>query len=106
MQADIIHAIVAQIFSIAATVLASGAITTLLTQGLKWKAIAEPAKKYPVPVAVMLSLVVSAAAVYGLNAIPLVNWGSYLVFSAVTLLVATQSYDLVHDQIKKLKATD
>jgi len=94
-------AIVQQIFTVAAAALASGVITTLLTQALKWKAIKIPAQKYPVVVAAVLSLIVSAGAVFLLGAIPLVSWVSYLVFSAATLLVATQSYDIVKKAIEQ-----
>lgn len=94
-------AIVQQIFTVAAAALASGVVTSLLTQALKWKAIKVPAQKYPVAVAAVLSLVVSAGAVYLLNVVPFAGIVSYLVFSAATLLVATQSYDVVKKAIEQ-----
>lgn len=96
-------AVITQIFTIAGAALASGVVTTLITQALKWKAIAIPAEKYPVPVAAVLSLIVSAGAVFMLGAIPLVSLTSYLVFSVATLLVATQSYDIVKKGIDGVK---
>lgn len=93
--------VVQQIFTVAAAALASGIVTSLLTQALKWKAIKVPAQKYPVVVAAVLSLIVSAGAVYLLGAILLTSVVSYIVFSAATLLVATQSYDVVKKAIEQ-----
>lgn len=94
-------AVVQQIFTVAAAALASGIVTSLLTQALKWKAIKIPAQKHPVVVAAVLSLIVSAGAVYLLGAVLLTSVVSYIVFSAATLLVATQSYDVVKKAIEQ-----
>lgn len=106
MEVQIIQTVATQIFSIAAAALASGVVTSLITQALKWEAIAIPAERYPVPAAAILSLLVSACAVYLLHAIQLVNLASYIIFSAATLFVATQSYDIVKKAIEDGKGNN
>jgi hypothetical protein len=103
MVAAIVAVVMQQVFTLAGAAITSGVITTLLTQALKWKAIAIPATKYPVQVAAVLSLAVSACAVYGLNAIQFDNALAYVTFSLVTLLVSTQSYDLAKEAISRVK---
>lgn len=99
---QVISSAVIQIFALAGAGLASSVITILLTQALKWKAIAEPAKRYPRQVAAVLAFSISAAAVYGVNVTPIDNAVAYVVFSLATLLVATQTYDKVREAIKNL----
>lgn len=105
MDATIIQAVVSQIFTIAASIFASGVVTTLVTQALKWKAIAVPAEKYPTIAAAMLSLVVSAGSIFVLHAVPTgfeTVW-TYVIYAAVTLLVATQSYNVVKSIIVSVR---
>lgn len=95
----VVTEIVKQIFMVAGAVIASGTVTTLLTQLLKWRFIPIPAQKYPVTVAVIVSLLVSAGALLTLNLVVFSGWVSYIIFAGATILVATQSYDLVHDAL-------
>lgn len=92
-----------QVFTVAAAALASGVVTSLLTQALKWKAISIPASKYPVPVAAVISLIVAIGAVLLVPGLALTGIVGYIVFSVATLLVAVQSYDTVHGAIVKSK---
>lgn len=96
----IVTEVIRQILTLAASVLASGVVTTALTQVLKLEFIKIPAQRYPVHTAAVLSLLVSAGAVFYLQVVPLVNTLSYIVFSGVTLLVATQSYNVVKKAIE------
>jgi fatty acid desaturase len=97
----IIIGVVKQIFDVAGVIVASGIITTLITQALKWQAIKIPASKYPVPVAAVLSVLTSLAAVFMLDLVVITSWLSWLVVAGATLLTATQVYDLIHNAIKK-----
>lgn len=103
MDTDLVVAVVQQIFTVAGAALVSGVVTSLLTQALKWDAVAIPAQKYPVQAAAVLSLIVSAGAVYGLGVVPLVDVFGYIIFSAATLLVATQSYDIARKAIQNAR---
>lgn len=91
------------VFVIAGAAIASGFITTAITQALKWEAIKIPAEKYPVPVAVILSIGTSAAAVYLTGLVDLIGWTSWLVMAVATLFVSTQTYKIVKDAVDQLK---
>lgn len=96
-------AIVNQIITVAGAAVASGFVATAITQLFKWRLFAELGKKYPVPTAIGVSAVVSAGAVYLLNVILLTSVLGYIVFAFVTLLVATQTYDLVKKAVDNLR---
>jgi len=99
----IVAELVQQIITVAGAAIASGFIATALTQLFKWKLFAGIGKKYPVPTAVGVSLAVSAGAIYALNMVLLTNWLGYVVFGVATILVATQTYDLVKKAVDALK---
>jgi hypothetical protein len=96
-------AIVNQILTVATAAIASGFVATAVTQLFKWRLFAEVGKKYPVPTAIVVSLVVSAGAIYLLNAILLTSLIGYVIFAFTTLLVATQTYDLVKKAVDNLR---
>ena len=98
-----IQDIISGVFVVAGAALASGVITTLITQALKWEAIKIPAQKYPVPVAVVLSIITSGAAVWMTGLVDLVGWISWLVMAVATLLVSTQTYKVVKDMVDQIK---
>jgi len=102
MDAAVVDA-VQQVFVVAALAVANGGVTALLTQALKWRAIAVPAQKYPVPVAIVLSLITSAFVVWAMGSIVLTGIVGWVVFSFATLLVSTQSYDIVKKAIEQIK---
>lgn len=95
--------LVKAIFYIAGVAIASGWITAALTQLLKWKLIAIPAKKYPTIVAGIISLLVAIPAVMLTGIITIAGWSSYVVIAVATLLVAVQSYDTVKAMILQIK---
>lgn len=93
------------LFDLAAAALASGFIVALLTQLFKWNLFKAPAVKWPVPTAIVLTIFTSAGAVYGLDLV-LDGWVAYVTYAFVTLLVATQSYDLVKASVDQIKQPD
>lgn len=101
-----IQDIISGVFLVAGAAIASGVITTLVTQALKWEAIKVPAQKYPVPVAVVLSIVTSGAAVWMTGLVDLVGWVSWAVMAVATLLVSTQTYKIVKDLVDQIKHPD
>lgn len=101
---SMIVGLVQQVFVVAAAALGSGVVVMLATQALKWKAISYPAEKIPVPTAIALSIVASAFSVWVLNMVILQTFAGWLVFTVATLLVATQSYDLVWKVVDQVKA--
>lgn len=98
-----IQDIISGVFVVAGAALASGVITTLVTQALKWEAIKIPAQKYPVPVAIVLSIITSGAAVWMTGLVDLVGWISWAVMAVATLLVSTQTYKVVKDLVDQIK---
>lgn len=95
--------IVKQVMTYAGLALASGVVTSLLTQALKFEFILAPAKKWPRVVAGIVSAAVSAGAVSMLDAFVLATWVDWVIFGAATFVVATQSYNLVHEAIKNAR---
>lgn len=91
-----------ELLDLAMAAIGSGVAVTVLTQLLKWELIKAPARLWPVPTAVVLSIVVSLAAVYGLG-LALDSVANYAVFAVVVLLVATQTYDLVSKAVAQVK---
>jgi len=104
IQSTQIADVVQQVFTVASAAVASGFITTALTQLLKWKVFAAIGKKYPVPLAVVLSLVVSAASIFLLGSVLLTSVVGYVVFAVATLFVSTQTYELVKKAIQQITA--
>lgn len=98
-----IQDIIQAVFVLAGAALASGFITAAITQLLKWEAIKIPAEKYPIPVAAVLSLGTSAAAVYMTGLVQLVGWPSYVIMVIATLFVASQSYQVVKNAVDQIK---
>ena len=98
-----IQDIIGGVFAVAGAALASGVVTTLLTQALKWEAIKIPAQKYPVPVAVILSVITSGAAVWMTGLVELVGWVSWVVLAFATLFVSTQTYKIVKEAVDQIK---
>lgn len=94
-----------ELLDLALAAIGSGVAVTVLTQLLKWELFKAPARLWPVPTAVVLTIVVSLAAVYGLGLV-LDGMASYIVFAVVTLLVATQTYDLVSKAVAQVKGTN
>lgn len=95
-----VQEILTQIFVLAAAAIASGMITTWLTELLKWDAIKIPAERYPVLTAAVLSTLLSAGSVFMLMGNIVMNFGWWIIFSFATLLVATQNYEIVRLRIK------
>lgn len=90
-----------QIGVIAGVVLASGVTTTLLVQALKWKFVSVPASRYPIPTAIILSLIVSLVAVQMTGLVLLDSVAGWAILFGATILTSTQIYDLVHDRVKE-----
>lgn len=101
---EVFVAIVTQILTYATLALGSGVIASLLTQALKFEFILAPAKRWPRTIAAIVSAAISGAAVYLLDAFILTTWIDWIVFGVATFIVATQSYNLVHEKIKDAKA--
>lgn len=97
---NVVAAILNQVFLVVSAIIASGWITNAITELLKIKQFKQIAKKFPVPVAVLTSLIVSALSFFVLNLVELTTWVTYVVYFAGTLAVATLSYDGI---IKKFK---
>ena len=100
---ELFVAIVTQILTYATLALGSGVIASLLTQALKFEFILAPAKRWPRTVAAIVSAALSGAAVYLLDAFVLTTIIDWVVFGVATFIVATQSYNLVHEAIKNAK---
>jgi hypothetical protein len=98
-----IQDIIQAVFLVAGAAIASGFVTAAITQLLKWEAIKIPAEKYPVPVAVVLSVLTSGAAVYLTGLVDLVGWTSYVVMAVATLFVSTQTYQVVKNAVDQIK---
>ena len=92
-----------QIITYGGLALASGVVTSLLTQALKWQFILAPARRWPRIVAGIISAAVSAGAVAALPHFILGTWIDWVIFGGATFLVATQSYNLVHEAIKNAR---
>ena len=103
---DFVLAIGHQVMTYAGLAVASGVITSLLTQALKWKFILAPAKRYPRTVAGVLSAVVSLVAVSMLDMFVLNTAIDWVIFGLATFIVATQSYNIVHDEVKRRAEED
>lgn len=101
-----IQDIVSAVFTIAGAALASGFVTAAITQLLKWEAIRIPAEKYPVPIAAVLSIGTSAAAVWATGLVQLVGWPSYVIMALATLFVSTQTYQIVKNAVDQIKHPD
>lgn len=101
-----IQDIIQGVFLVAGAAIASGWVTAAITQVLKIRAIRIPAEKYPVPVAIVLSLATSAGAVYVTGLVDLVGWVSWIIMAVATLYVATQSYDVVKNAVAQIKHPD
>ena len=97
--------IVKQILTYGSLALASGVVTSLLTQALKFEFILAPAKRWPRVVAGIVSAAVSAGAVSMLEVFVLATWVDWVIFGGATFVVATQSYNLVHEAIKNARQT-
>ena len=101
---ELFAAIVTQILTHATLTLGSGVIASLLTQALKFEFILAPAKRWPRTVAAIVSAALSGAAVYLFDdAFVLATVIDWVVFGIATFIVATQSYNLVHEAIKNAK---
>lgn len=92
---EIATGIAQEIFRLGSMVVANGLVVSMLTEILKIDVIKIPASKYPKTTAGVLSLVLSAIAVFSLNILVFDNWISWLIFAGATLLVALKSYDWV-----------
>lgn len=101
MEQAVLTALVTQVITIVGAVVASGWITNAVVELLKLNTFKKLGKKYPVPVSIITSIVVSAAAIFTLNLVLLTTWLSYVVFAAGTLFVATISYDGILKKIKE-----
>ena len=102
----IVAELVQQILTVAGAAIASGFVSTAVTQLFKWQLFAGIGKKYPVHTAIVVSGAVSAGAIYALNMVLLTNWIGYVVFAVATVLVATQTYDLVKKAVDSLKGPE
>lgn len=102
----IVAELVKQIITVAGAAIASGFIATAITQIFKWKLFAGLGKKYPVHTAVVVSIATSAGAIYLLNMVLLTSVLGYIVFAVATILVATQTYDLVKKAVDSLKGPE
>lgn len=102
----IIAELVQQVLTVAAAAIGSGFIASAVTQLFKWQLFAGIGKKYPVHTAIVVSVVVSAGAIYALNMILLTNLIGYVVFGFTTILVSTQTYDLVKKAVDSLKGPE
>jgi hypothetical protein len=103
MYQDMVIEIVQIVFIAAGTALANGWLASILTQALKWKAIAYPAQKYPAPTAIALSLILAVPAVYLTGLVAIGGVLSWVIIGVASILVATQSYDTVKTAIDQLK---
>lgn len=100
---DVINAVVA----IVTAVFASGFITAAITQVFKLKWVAIPAKKYPTVTALVVSILVSLAAVYMTGLIQLeAGWFAYVVFVVATLATATKTYDIVKAIVLQIRGIE
>lgn len=97
-------AVITQILTYATLALGSGVIASLLTQALKFEFVLAPAKRWPRTVAAIVSAALSAGAVYMLDVFVLTTVIDWVVFGVATFIVATQSYNLVHEAIKDAEA--
>lgn len=95
--------IVKQIITYGSLALASGVVTSLLTQALKFEFVLAPAKRWPRTVAAIISAAISAGAVSMLPHFVLGTWIDWVIFGGATFVVATQSYNLVHEAIKNAR---
>lgn len=102
----IVAELVQQILTVAAAAIGSGFIATAVTQLFKWNLFANIGKKYPVQTAVVVSVATSAGAIYVLNMVLLTNLIGYVVFAFATILVSTQTYDLVKKAVDALKGPE
>lgn len=95
--------VVKQIITYGSLALASGVVTSLLTQALKFEFVLAPAKRWPRTVAAIISAAISLGAVSMLEAFVLATWIDWVIFGGATFIVATQSYNLVHEAIKNAR---
>lgn len=84
-----------QIVNISGLVLAGGLITSLFTELLKFDVIKVPAQKYPKTTAAVISLLLSAIAVFALNVLVFDTLASWFILAGASLLTAIKSYDWV-----------
>jgi hypothetical protein len=86
----------------AAMVLVSAGGVALVTQLLKWKVIAYPASRYPVPTAAALSVVAGLFGTLGIG-LKLDNLVAWIVFVVLTFVLSTQIYDVIVKLVTQLK---
>ena len=92
---DAIIAITNQVLPIAGAVLASGVLTSVLTEVLKLPFIIIPASKYPKTTAGVLAVIISGGAILALDALTFSTWVDWAVLAVASLLVAVKSYDWI-----------
>lgn len=83
------------ILTVVTTVFTSGVVTAVLTQVMKLKFIPVATKKYPRVTSVLVALVVSALSVWLLGVAVVVDWATFLIFVAVTVVLSWKIYDNV-----------
>ena len=102
---DLTLSIISQVATISGVVLASGVLTSILTELMKLPFVLVPASKYPKTVAAVIAVLVSGGALLLLDQIILLSWVDWVIFALVTLYVAVKSYDwvlkAVYEKVKK-----
>ena len=83
------------ILTVVSTVFASGVVTAVLTQLLKLPFIPVAAKAYPRATSVLVALVVSALSVWLVGVAVIIDWSTFLIFVAVTVVLSWKIYDNV-----------
>lgn len=84
------------IVTAAGTVFASGVTTTILTQLMKLPFIPVAAKSYPRVTSVVFAILTSALATWLLNVAVVIDWLTFAVYAAVTLVVSWKVYDATY----------
>lgn len=95
MELSIILEILKQIISLAGFVLASGVITSLLTESLKYIPRIRLFLNHPRITAAVISVVLSTVAIFSLGIISVTDWVSLVIVAGATFYSAIRSYDLV-----------
>jgi len=95
MTTDLVIEIGKQVFALGSLALASGVITSVFTEILKIDAIKIPAQRYPRATAAVISLGLSAFAVFSLHAVFFTTWISWAIVAGATLFCAFKSYDWI-----------
>jgi len=91
------------IVTAAGTVFASGVTTTILTQLLKLPFIPVAAKSYPRVTSVVLAVLTAALATWLLNVAIVVDWITFALYAAVTVVVSWKVYDATWAVVNEIK---